>query len=299
MSATTRWKDSIATDLTEVLDKMVSKISDDEKASTYRINYKNRKLSEDNKTIVINGSNVQYNVVRYGYTKITLKPNPEDNRETIKQGFIVVVSYAGAIYYIVDQKSDAKKLLRKYMGYTGKNEIEKADLGVVGDFFIWLVCRFYNNCAGIQNSFSKEKRILDLKDIKGIKGDTKDYQTTVTTSGESVMDTMSTLTFLSESKEVNNIIVIVSYDIHSEIRIKLTRDTVEIERPYVGEFEEPTFEELLGKLYVLLYFEILPLFKSEYEKNRKSDDWNKKAYDKFIRSIKEKIIEKMKNGLGD
>ena len=90
-----------------------------------------------------------------------------------------------------------------------------------------------------------------------------------------------------------------SYDIHSEIRIKLTRDTVEIERPYVGEFEEPTFEELLGKLYVLLYFEILPLFKSEYEKNRKSDDWNKKAYDKFIRSIKEKIIEKMKNGLGD
>lgn len=116
MGATTRWKDTEMTDINEVLSKMTSEIPDDSRASVYRIRFRNRKLSEDNKTIHINGENIEYNVIKYGYIQISAQDDPSEDREIPKNGFIVVTKIRGIIYYIVDQNTTAKKLLRKILG---------------------------------------------------------------------------------------------------------------------------------------------------------------------------------------
>ena len=63
-----------------------------------------------------------------------------------------------------------------------------------------------------------------------------------------------------ESRKLNQVILNMSYNAHENVKVKLQKSTVELDRPYLGDFNnEPTNEEILGKVYLLLYFEILPL----------------------------------------
>lgn len=296
MGATTRWKDTEMTDINEVLSKMTSEIPDDSRASVYRIRFRNRKLSEDNKTIHINGENIEYNVIKYGYIQISAQDDPSEDREIPKNGFIVVTKIRGIIYYIVDQNTTAKKLLRKILGYTGKNEIEVAGFDFAEDFFVWLVCKVYNSDELIENNMSDDKKELFLEEIKGIRGNTEDLQTRVATSGESVMNVISTLSFILESRRLNQVILNLKYTEHENIRVKLQKNTVELDRPYLGEFDsEATNEEIYGKVYLLLYFEILPLLEQEYRMNKADDIWNQKAYIDFLQGVKDTVIEKIEN----
>ena len=296
MGATTRWKDTEMTDINEVLSKMTSEIPDDSRASVYRIRFRNRKLSEDNKTIHINGENIEYNVIKYGYIQISAQDDPSEDREIPKNGFIVVTKIRGIIYYIVDQNTTAKKLLRKILGYTGKNEIEAAGFDFAEDFFVWLVCKVYNSDELIENNMSDDKKELFLEEIKGIRGNTEDLQTRVATSGESVMNVISTLSFILESRRLNQVILNLKYTEHENIRVKLQKNTVELDRPYLGEFDsEATNEEIYGKVYLLLYSEILPLLEQEYRMNKADDIWNQKAYIDFLQGVKDTVIEKIEN----
>lgn len=295
MGATTRWKDTELTELNDVLNRMISEIPDDSRASVYRKHFRNTKMADENKTININSEVIEYNVIKYVYIQVSAQEDPAEDREISKNGFIVVCKIKGTIYYIIDQNTAAKKLLRKMLGYTGRNEIEMADFGFTEDFFVWLVCRVYNFDNLIENNISDDEKELVLEEIKGIRGNTEDLQTRVVTSGESVMNVISTLAFMLESRRLNQVVLNLKYTGHENIRVKIQKNTIELDRPYLGEFDEPTNEELYGKIYLLLYFEILPLLEQEYRMNKVDDVWNQEAYIDFLREVKDTVIEKIES----
>ena len=227
---------------------------------------------------------------------MTAQENPSDDRPIRKTGCITVYEYMGAIYYIVDQNSTAKKLLRKILGYVGKNEVEEASFDFKEDFFVWLVNRVYNTEDIIENSSSEEGKILQLEEIKGIRGNTEDLQTKVTTSGESVMNVISTLSFLLESRRLNQVVLNLQYTGHDNILVKLQKSkisTVEVLRPYVGCYVGETKEEIISQVYMLLYLEILPLLEQEYRINKDENDWNQENYVAFLTGIKDTVIERI------
>lgn len=296
MSATTRWKDLENTDLECVLEKMTGNIPDDQRTlSTYRKNFRNRRLLEQNATIMLNGEELEYNVVKYNYIQVTAQENQSEDREIVKQGFIVVAKSKGVIYYIIDQNTSAKRLLRKLLNYSGRNEIEDASFGFAEDFFVWLVNRVYNSDNLIVNGASDEEKELVLKEIKGIRGNTEDLQTKVATSGESVMNIISTLSFLLESRRLNQVLLNMKYTGHENIYIKIQKNTIDVSNPYLGEYTADSNEELLGMIYLLLYFEILPLLEQEYRLNKEDEVWNQSAYIEFLRAIKDTVIEKIES----
>ena len=212
MGATTRWKDTHAKSFDEIIQKLTTSIPDDERTnSIYWKNFSTRKLLSEDKYITVNDIQIKYNIVKFGYDQVTAQENPSDDRPIRKTGCITVYEYMGAIYYIVDQNSTAKKLLRKILGYVGKNEVEEASFDFKEDFFVWLVNRVYNTEDIIENSSSEEGKILQLEEIKGIRGNTEDLQTKVTTSGESVMNVISTLSFLLESRRLNQVVLNLQY----------------------------------------------------------------------------------------
>lgn len=297
MGATTRWKDAQAENFDEVLQKLTTQIPDDERTnSIYWKNFSTRKLLQEDKYMSVNDIQIKYNIVKFGYDQMTAQDNPSDDRPIRKTGCITVYEYMGAIYYIVDQNSTAKKLLRKMLGYVGKNEVEEACFDFKEDFFVWLVNRVYNSEGSIENSSLEENKILQLEEIKGIRGNTEDLQTKVTTSGESVMNVISTLSFLLESRKLNQVVLNLQYSGHENILVKLQKSkmsTVDVLRPYVGCYIGETNEEILSQVYMLLYLEILPLLEQEYRINKDEGDWNQETYVAFLTGIKDTVIERI------
>ena len=295
MSATTRWRDTQSNDFKTILEKLERNAPDDERtSSTYWINFHNKKCFEENQEILLNNETVTYNMIHYRYDQMTVQETQAEDRPMTKSGHIIVYSYRGAINYIVDQNSRAKKLLRKLLGYNKNNEISKNDFDFPEDFFVWLVNRVYNSEVVIESA-SDSETVMTLEEIKGIRGDTEDQQTKVSTSGESVMNVISTLSFLLESRKLNQVILKMNYTGHENICVKLQRATVEYLRPYKGIFENDNSDELTAKLYLVLYLEILPILEQEYRTNIEDEIWNQKAYVDFLNGLKDSIIEKIES----
>lgn len=295
MSATTRWRDTQTSDFDEVIQKLEQNAPDDERTtSTYWVNFNNHKCFTENKKILLNNENVTYNMIHYRYDQMSVQDTQAEDRPMKKSGNIIVYQYRGAIYYIVDQNSRAKKLLRKLLGYTEKNEINGNNFDLPEDFFVWLVNRVYNSEAVIESS-SDNETVMTLEEIKGIRGDTEDQQTKVSASGESVMNVISTLSFLLESRKLNQVILKLSYTGHENICVKLQKATVEYQRPYNGKYENDSSEEMIAKLYLLIYLEILPMLEQEYRTNIEDEMWNQNAYVTFLNGLKDTIIEKIES----
>lgn len=297
MSATTRWRDAQSNNFDEIIDKMTAPIPDDARTnSVYRINFTSRKLLEQNESTQLNGTNITYNIIKYGYDQITAQTNPDEDRVIRKNGTIVVILCNSVIYYIVDQNSAAKRLLRKMLDYTGKNEIESCNFDFSEDFFVWVVSKVYNSEVAIENSSTEELKILQLEEIKGIRGNTEDLQTKVATSGESVMNVLSTLAFILESRKLNQVKLNLRYTNHDNIIVKLQSATIEFETPYIGIYNgEDMIEVLYAKVYLLLYFEILPLLEQEYKMAKDGMEWNQDAYVDFLSVVKDTIIDKIED----
>lgn len=296
MGATTRWKDTQTDSFEESLTKMILQIPNDERTnSVFRINYTSRKLLEEDGNIELNGEIIRYNIVRYGFDQVTAQENPSEDRVIRKNGYIIIYEQRGSIYYIVDQNTSAKKILRKLLAYNGRNEIEDSNFDFGEDFFVWLVSKVYNSADPIENDYEDYIKELQLEEIKGIRGNTEDLQTKVATSGESVMNIISTLSFLLESRRLNQVVLNLRYTGHDNIGVKLQKNTVEFERPYIGEYMDSSSDEQFAKIYLLLYLEILPILEQEYRMNRDEDEWNQESYIAFLTAIKDTVIEKIEN----
>lgn len=276
---------------------MTDSVENDNRSSGIsRENWKIAKVFDENKSIVLLGNTLTYNVIRFSYDKITLY-GPDAN--VIPQnGIIIVYSHNGTVNYIIDKNSDAKQVLRKLLSYTGRNEIDDNGFRFDSDFFLWLINRVYytNNAIEIaeENGFE-----LELQSIKGFSGDTEDSQTKVSASGESVMNIISTLSFFLESRKLKQIKLDLKYKTHERIELILKNGTLEVDlKSYLGSYDEDQADERIAKLYLMAYIEIVPILIQEYRTDIENDLWNKECYVKFMNNVadtlKGKIEEKTK-----
>ena len=253
--------------------------------------WKIAKVFDENKSIVLLGNTLTYNVIRFSYDKITLY-GPDAN--VIPQnGIIIVYFHNGTVNYIIDKNSDAKQVLRKLLSYTGRNEIDDNGFRFDSDFFLWLINRVYytNNAIEIaeENGFE-----LELQSIKGFSGDTEDSQTKVSASGESVMNIISTLSFFLESRKLKQIKLDLKYKTHERIELILKNGTLEVDlKSYLGSYDEDQADERIAKLYLMAYIEIVPILIQEYRTDIENDLWNKECYVKFMNNVADTLKEKI------
>ena len=295
MAATTRWRDTVSKGIDDSIQKLIDDVIDEDKVTNVTWdNWSIDKIFNDTQSIVLNGKNIRFNYIKYAYDQTDIT---SDNRPARKEGFIIVYSTGFDVNYIIDQNSYAMKLLRKLLSYSGRNELEKDNFDFSNDFFSWLIYRVYNSNCEIAVTTDEEKG-LQLDTIKGIKGDTVDLQTQVSATGEAVMNIISTLSFLLESRNLNQIKLDLKYTDHSNISLGLQKGTVNaIINEYSGVYEQLTHEERIAKLYLLIYLEILPALFQEYYTDIGNDAWNKDVYKNFLKSVGERLREKIDNRL--
>lgn len=292
--ATTRWIDMQETSFDKAIKLLCDDVEDDSKnLSIYRKNWRLSKTFSSNKSVRINGRNIEYNVIKYSYEQVAFVTPPGEDRVISKSGMIIVYHSGTAINYIVDQNSQAQKMLRKLLSYTGKNEIQKNTFEFSNDFFIWLINRVYNKLYTIENT-ADETMTLQLDAIKGVKGDTEDSQTKVSADGEAVMNVISTLSFLLESGKLNQIKLDLNYTNHANISLNLQQSTVSVDQKfYQGIYDQDGDDCCMAELYLLIYLEILPILEQEYRTEIVEKTWGKDAYIQFMNSVANTLNEKI------
>lgn len=292
--STTRWVDK----QTNLLDTAIELLTDlvVEEDKTTNISWENWQFTKafvENLSIRLNGRDIQYNMIKCTYDQISMGDRPLEDRTVRKSVFIIVYYNGVSVNYIIDQNSNAQKMLRKLLSYTGKNEIEKSVYSFSNDFFVWLISKVYNS-DNIIESNNENLSDLQLESIKGFRGDTEDLQTQVSATGESVMNIISTLSFLLENRRLNQIKLELSYAEHESISLILKKESVAIEfRPYQGVFEQEETDSITAKLYLLVYLEILPMIEQEYQSNIVDNVWSKNAYIDFMKSVAQNLTEKI------
>ena len=292
---TTRWADKVTASFDTALSLLLDKVKPEEKEINISLeNWDIQKVLEENQSIILNGRNIQYNMLKGSYDQISSGDQPLEDR-TVHKSIIIIPYYNGiSVNYIIDQHTSAQKILRRLLSYTGKNEIQKNVYNFSNDFFIWLVSKVYNsdNIIEANNVYLSN---LQLIAIKGFRGDTEDLQTRVSATGESVMNIISTLSFLLESSRLSKIIVDLCYSEHENISLILKKDSISIDlNSYIGSFENEAYDIKMAKLYLLVYLEILPLLEQEYQSDISNNNWNRETYIDFMNNVAENLTKRIK-----
>ena len=249
--ATTRWIDNEVTSLDEAINRLLQVPEDDTSTeATIYSRWQANKAFDTNQQIVFNGRTITYNYIRFSYNKIIPGNQPVDDRTSSNVGTIICYSNGNSVNYIINKNSDAQKILRKMLNYSGKNEISRNSFEISSDVFIWMISKVYLSDNIIETE-SEALKDLSLESIKAFRGDTEDSLTKVSATGESVMNIISTLSFLLESRRLNQIKINLEYGNHDNIELQLINNgavSTEI-KEYQGEFEEDESFCLQGKLY--------------------------------------------------
>lgn len=293
--ATTRWIDNEITLLDEAINRLLQIPEDDiNHETTIYSKWQVNKRFDENQQITFNGRSITYNYINFSYNKILPGNQPIDDRTTPNDGSIICYFNGTSVNYIINKHSDAQKILRKMLHYSGKNEISRNSFDISSDFFIWMISKVYLG-ENIIETESKSLKDLSLESIKGFKGDTEDSLTKVSASGESVMNIISTLSFLLESKRLNQIKINLQYGNHDNIELQLINNgaiSTEV-KEYQGEFEEDERVCLQAKLYLLIYIEIIPILMQAYRIDIENEEWTINKNIEFLREVAADLQKKV------
>nr|WP_294490585.1 hypothetical protein [uncultured Anaerosporobacter sp.] len=296
--ATTRWTDCETNTLDRIIENITKVPKDDlVEDSTSYTNWTIKKVFDQNPQINLNNRKISYNFITYSYNQISPGTQPIEDRSVRKDGFVIVYSNGNCVSYIISRNSDGLKILRKMLNYTGRNEISKNVFEITSDFFIWLICKVYTGENVIETE-SETLSNLSIETIKGFKGDTEDLTTKVSAAspaGESVINIISTLSFLLESKNLNQIKMDLEYGKHENIELVLTnKGTIATDlSKYQGEFEDDSDKELLAKLHLLIYLEIMPILVQTYMSDIENALWNSEINIEFLKKVAEDLSDKV------
>lgn len=292
---TTRWIDMGISSLNESIEKMLAP-KENETGESNSIKYGNwitKKAFDNNQTIVLNESDIEFNCILYSYDKIMPGNQPLEDRTQKYNGFVIVYYNGVNVNYIIDKYANAMFVLRKILGYKGKKEIEKNDYTITSDLFLWMIKKVYGEDNELEQDDGES---LSIDSVIGFKGDAEDMKTTVSARGESVMNLISTLSFFLEGKRLNQIKIGLQYSSHANIDLVLsTKPTVEvIEKKYLGIFSEEIDEDMMrAKLYLLTYVELVPRIMQTYYSEIENGLWNSNERKKFYTDIGTEITNKI------
>ena len=289
---TTRWLDKYNKELSSVIEKIIS-FKENYGVETGEKNFKFEKVFKENQVININSRNISFNKINISYDIVDAGEQPEEDRTTRKEEFLLIYSTGININYIINKNTSASTLIRKLNGYSGKNEVIKNMLNLDSDFFIWLISKVYNGENNIETS--KDTNI-QINSIKGLKGNTDDLLNKVTADGETLMNVISALSFLLESNKINQIKIDVEYKEHQNIALTLNKTlTIDTDlKNYSGLLLEEEREMAFCKLLLITYLELIPQLFQAYQEEKKEELWSSQKYIDFLETIGRDISTRIK-----
>ena len=289
---TTRWLDKYNKELSSVIEKIIS-FKENYGVETGEKNFKFEKVFKENQVININSRNISFNKINISYDIVDAGEQPEEDRTTRKEEFLLIYSTGININYIINKNTSASTLIRKLNGYSGKNEVIKNMLNLDSDFFIWLISKVYNGENNIETS--KDTNI-QINSIKGLKGNTDDLLNKVTADGETLMNVISALSFLLESNKINQIKIDVEYKEHQNIALTLNKTlTIDTDlKNYSGLLLEEEREMSFCKLLLITYLELIPQLFQAYQEEKKEELWSSQKYIDFLETIGSDISTRIK-----
>lgn len=292
--STTHWIDNEITELNDAVALLIDAIEDDTEGVSRKVNWEATASFESNQNIVINGQNIEFNLVRVSYDLIENSIISEGGPSR-KSFFVIPYKMNNIIRYIININSGALTVLRRLLSYTGRNEITAITYSFTNDFFTWLINKVYSQNNRVEsNEVDGLAWCIDY--IMGVKGATSDLQSKVTATGETVINIISTLAFLLESNHLNEIKLNMSSIAHECINLTLKNSNITAEqKSYQGEFESYENDEELARIYLLVYIEIIPLLVQAFMDDHENNLWGVDCYNQFIENIALEIERRIQN----
>lgn len=307
MASVTRWFDNKSTDIDSVL-KIMSSPEKQSEDGRGRISFQDlvtRKVLDENETIELKGKKITFNLVRYTYNQVSVddseNPLPIEDRTVPRSGSVIVYTDGMRVRYIINRNSDAQRVLRFILGYSGKGEVIKNQPILKSDMFIWLIKKIYSE----ENAIDLEdgSPALSVDNLTEFRGQTEDATNMVSANGDTIMNILSTLSFLLESNLMKQIKFNVEYDNHSNIELVLSKSVIGTSvKNYSGAFEDKSYTSLIkedndliieAKIYLVCYLIILPEIIQTYEGAIDADEWNSDKHKEFLKNVASDLQKKI------
>lgn len=288
---TTRWLDKESNRFNDIINRILN-FRENENIETGEKNFKIDKVFSEDQTITLNSREITFNKLNISYDIVDAGEQPEEDRTTKREDFLIVYTTGINVNYIINKNSTASTLIRKLNGYTGKNQLEKNMSKLDNEFFIWLISKVYNRENNIEIS---EDVNIKINSIKGLKGNTDDLLNKVTADGETIMNVISTLSFLLESNNISQIKTDIEYKEHQHISLTLNKTlTIDTDlKDYSGTLLTKEKELAFTELLLLIYIELIPNLFQVYQQEIREEIWGPKKYIEFIEKVGEDVSERI------
>lgn len=298
--AFSRWSDNTTTNIDGLINNMLN-YNDWHTPELDPINnesellYKVEKVFDNNKTMELNGTDIQYNLIKYEYERVNSGEETNEMRSSriINMQFKIIIYSDGLnTQYIIDRSNSnaTKTILRKLNNYNSQGEIKSNEFKITDDLFVWMISKVLNSS---DESIDQNKSLLITK-IVGFKGSSDDKLAEVTGSGNRIMNALSTLAFLFENEGVSYVKPVVEYDNHTiELFLKMN-GSIDINFDnYVGKFIAESENNLLTTLTLMVSLEVIPKIISKYGEECESETWSKNEKSDMITGIGKSILDKI------
>ena len=302
LDTTTRWLDETKTKLSEV-DSVLGSAHPDEK-NPNGPSYLSWQISvpkgEPVKTSYA-GNELTYRLYRFSFYQVPQGATIDDSLTSYYSGWVLAYELKNRIHYIINRNSDSKRILRKLLKYTGKNELIQEGTRAYGDLYVWLISKVYSQNNLIENSDDTLSDIT-IDEIRGFKGKTEDLLNTVSAAGPSVMNILSTLSFLIESQNLRQITFDLKYADLPALEVMLsTSNTVALNMNEFMAMNPNIIDQdvAIAKAFLTFYLEILPVIVQNYFGELDAGTWGQDGCVKFLQQVADALSEKVKYRIGD
>lgn len=311
----TRWTDKKCTNIETSLNTFIN-CNDKKKYETKLMvisDIETRQVLKSNKTITIRDKKIEFNIIRYSYNQIikdnSQNPLPIEDRTTKKSGYVIVYSDKtiadSPVKYIINRNSDALRILRLLLNYSGKSEVTNNQPILQSDMFIWLIKRIYYG----ENNIDIEDgtQTLTIDNLTEFKGQTEDATNRVAANGDSIMKILSTLSFLLESNDIKQIKFSLTYENDEDcedIVLVFSKNFISTYvKNYSGSFEDDRFSTLNkedsdlvieSEIYLLCYLAIIPEITQAYTESVDEKKWNSEIHKDFLEKVAKDLQCKIK-----
>lgn len=295
--STTRWSNTSDITLDGAVELLMAdnEVLNNEGGGKYT-NLQKEKSFAQNQNVMIDNRTIEYNVIDFSMNFVTPGMSQMDEQTSVIRGMIIVYTDGVRVQYIINRNSDALKLLRKLLGYTGKNEIVENKLTFSDDIFMWFVKTVFTR----ENEFlftdsHQNEQSLVINSIIGVRGETKD-ENRLSAHGDTVLKLISTLSFILESNLLKQIILRTEYTGHENIELRLNdKGVVSVDTDsYSGNYEDLDVNQKKAQLLLLIYLDVLPKLIQIYSSEKEDQNWNFDEKNKFFELIENKLFDRLK-----